>query len=119
MSRPLKWDKQVEEKFSLRVNEESCTCPSVPSWMFFPSVVIFIMPTVVYSWCCKFLCTSIGTAPFEDLPELRQLFYGEALLQVWVLVLGSIPVIGFVWKFISITRILAFIIVLAYNKAYS
>jgi len=57
--------------------------------MFFPSVGIFIMPTVVYSWCCKFLCTSIGTAPFEDLPEMRQLFYGEALLQVWVLVLGS------------------------------
>lgn len=40
MSRPLKWDKQGEKKFLLPVDGESCTFPSIPSWMFFPSVGI-------------------------------------------------------------------------------
>lgn len=115
MSRPLKWDKQGEKKFSLRVNGESCTFPSIPTWMFFPSVGIFIMPTVVYSWCRKFLYTSIGT--FEDLPEMSfSMVKLRCRCQFWF---WEVPVMGFVWKFISITRILALIIVLAYNKAYS
>ena len=119
MSRPLKWDKQGEEKFSLCVNGESRTFPSIPTWMFFPSVGIFIMPTVVYSWCCKFLCTSIGTAPFEDLPEMSfSMVKLRCRCQFWFWE-ASIPVMGFVWKFISITRILPLIIVLAYNKVYS
>ena len=47
--------------------------------MFFPSIGIFIMPAVVYSCyqkCCKFLCTFNGTAPFECLSQMGQLFCG-------------------------------------------